>query len=108
MFTWNVSLSAKQVLMLMAFNATEPDEHGSQFSAVQDLITDAWSIRGARGLCEEGFILAVHDGVRSKWTITEKGRLIANAILLDAKSLSGIEERLGRSLRKAVNAASTR
>lgn len=93
--------------MLMAFHTTEPDSDGSQFKAVRDMIHDAWDVRASRMLCENGLIEVEHPPKDSKgiapssiWRITDKGRLIALAILEDTETLQRLNIRgMGPSYR---------
>lgn len=111
MFNWTVTLSDKQVLMLMAFAAAKPDEEGNCFSAVQVMICDAWDVRSARKLQEDGLISVEEykneeTGFRtSRWAITHKGKLIAEAVNEDAEGLRKIALRNGQEARRAVNDA---
>lgn len=111
MFQWSITLTDKQVLMLAAFSVAEPDQNGSQFQAVNGMVGNAWDVRSARKLEEMGLIEIVAyvdklTGLKTnKWTITKKGRLIAEAMRCDTLNLQKIKLRNGWEARGLINEA---
>jgi hypothetical protein len=107
MFQWALTLSDKQVMMLMAFYRSEPNQYGCQFHGAHHMIGDAWDIRAVRKLQESGLMHVreqVIDGLNKNiWTITMKGRLIAEAIMEDASGLANIQLRNGLEGGYAIN-----
>lgn len=109
MFQWSITLSDKQVLMLAAFAAAEPDNLGNQFHAVHAMIADAWDIRAVRKLQEYGLIEVIeYEDPETKlrtnrWSIREKGRLVAAAMREDTNSLLQMKLRDGREERYRLN-----
>jgi hypothetical protein len=110
MFQWSITLSDKQVMMLIGFHIANDDEFGCRFRAVHHMIADAWDVRSARKLTEMG-LLKVEPGPApmhpNKWNITDKGNLIASAILEDADMLKCLGERAGAESRSLVNAGNS-
>lgn len=108
MFQWSLTLSDKQVMMLIAFHNGEPDKDGSSFNSVHAMIADAWDVRAVRKLQEFNLLEVIHPAVReigaaTIWRITDKGRLIALAILEDAQGLTGIADRKGYEAASEIN-----
>ncbi len=114
MFHWTISLSDKQVLMLVAFfNATD-DKNGSRFDSVNAMIGDAWDVRAVRKLQEDG-LLSVQEYFNeetgfttNRWNITKKGELISLAIREDSESLSRIGLKNGRAADRLITADGNR
>jgi hypothetical protein len=109
MFQWSITLTDKQVLMLAAFAAAEPDARGNQFHSVHAMIADAWDIRAVRKLQEYGLIevVAFEDPdtkmQTNRWSIKEKGRFIAAAMREDTNSLTQMKLREGRDSMYRLN-----
>lgn len=108
MFQWSITLSDKQVAMLVAFHMADDDADKSRFTAVHAMIGDAWDVRAVRKLSEMGLLLvepviSTTAGKSNRWNITDKGNLIAAAILEDADALKMIGERPGLKMRHAIN-----
>lgn len=97
MFQWQITLSDKQVIMLTAFHMAEPDKNGSVFHSANSMLGDAWDLRAVRKLEEMNLILVVKSE-QTVWTITDKGRLIAQAIVCDAENLRRLKLRNGREI----------
>ncbi len=105
MFNWQITLNSKQVLILLAFDSAMPDERGNQFATAHSMVVDAWTHRGVRHMLEDGLLQVDHSRKPwSIWTITPKGRLIAEAIRSDADTLKQLKDRNGVETNRAVAA----
>lgn len=106
MFNWTISLSDKQVIMLMAFYSAEDDSYECRFHSVHSMIGDAWDIRAVRKLQEYGLISVISREDARKpniWNITDKGNFIAMAIEADADSLKTLTLRNGLQQGQIIN-----
>lgn len=90
--------------MLTAFQTAIPDKDGSVFHSAHSMIADAWDIRAVRKLEEQNLII-VSKGKQTIWSITDKGRLIARAIMCDAENLRRLKSRQGHEMRCLTNRA---
>lgn len=102
MFQWSITLSDKQVIMLTAFHMAIPDKNGSIFHSAHSMVADAWDIRSVRKLEESNLIQVIKNSV-TLWSITAKGRLIAQAIMCDADNLRRLKSRKGHEMRCLTN-----
>lgn len=99
--------------MLIAFHNGTPDKDGSQFASVHAMIGDAWDVRAVRKLEEMNLLKITHPkekviGAPTIWNITDKGTLIALAIMEDANSLSQIQDRDGLNQYRIINSDANR
>lgn len=108
MFNWTISLSDRQVLMLMAFHSAEDDAEGSRFHSVHAMIGDAWDIRAVRKLQEQNLLVVEEftreNGLRTnRWNITDKGTCICLAIEADTEMLGKLKLRDGLNQSRLIN-----
>lgn len=105
MFQWQITLSDRQVIMLTAFQMAKPDKDGSIFHSAHSMIADAWDTRAVRKLEEQNLIHIDRDGQSraTRWKISEKGRLIAQAIICDADNLRELRGRKGSMMLSEIN-----